>query len=186
MKERYSVVFVIVFFGLLLIPLRTLAFDPHAIEESFYLRPRLISLISDVRLSLGDRVFPKVLVGDHSWLVFTGEGDLDVYQQATLFTPDELAHFQQNLDALAANYAERGITLLVIVPPSKNTIYPERVPYEIPVLGNQSRLDQMVTYLHEHGQTQVIDLRPVLLAARNEREVYYATDTHWNDYGVYM
>src|SRR5215212_6670217 len=186
MKERYSVVFVLVFFGLLLLPLRTLAFDPHAIEESFYLRPRLISLISDIRLSLGDRVFPKVLVGDHGWLVFTGEGDLDVYQQATLFTPDELARFQQDLDALSANYAERGITLLVIVPPSKNSIYPERVPPAVSILGTESRFNQLVIYLQEHGRTQLIDLRPALKQAKSEHQIYYATDTHWNDYGVYI
>ncbi len=186
MKDRYSLVFVIVFFGLLLLPLRTLVLDPVAIEESFYLRPRLINLISDIRLLLGDRVFPKVLVGDRGWLVLTGEGDLDVYQQASLFAPDQLAAFQQNLDALSANYAERGITFLVIVPPNKNSIYPERVPAAIPILGMESRLNQLVTYLQEHGRTQLIDLRPALRQAKSEHQIYYATDTHWNDYGVYI
>ena len=42
MKERYATAFAIVFFALLLIPLRTLALDPNTIEESFYLRPRLL------------------------------------------------------------------------------------------------------------------------------------------------
>jgi hypothetical protein len=186
MKERYSIAFAVVFFILLLIPLRTLALDPYAIEESFYLRPRLISWVSNIRLSLGDRVFPKVVAGDDGWLVFTGEADLQVYDRSTQFSSDELMRFQQNLDALSASYAERGITLLVVVSPSKNTIYPERVPSEVPVFASESKLDQMVTYLQEHGQTQLIDLRPALLAAKSEREIYYATDTHWNDYGAYI
>lgn len=186
MKQRYSILFVLAFFGILVVQLRTLVFDPFAIEDSFYLRPHLVRWVANLRVSLGDRVFPKVLVGDDGWLVFTGEGDLDTYQRSAQFSNEELAGFQQNLDALAVDYAKRGITLLVIVPPSKNTIYPERVPTEIPVLGNQSKLDQMVTYLQQHGQTQIIDLRPGLLAAKQEREMYYATDTHWNDYGVYM
>src|SRR5512141_3253054 len=100
MKERYSLALIVVFFALLLIPLRTLVLDPSAIEESFYLRPRLISWISNLRLSLGDRVFPKVLAGDDDWLVFTGEGELQVYDRSTPFSSDELARFQQNLDAL--------------------------------------------------------------------------------------
>ena len=186
MKERYSIAFVIGFIVMLLIPLRTLALDPHAIEESFYLRPRLINLISDLRVSIGDRVFPKVLVGNDGWLAYTAEGELEVYQQTTLFTVEELARFQQNLDALSAGYAERGILLLVTIPPSKNSIYPEHIPSDVRVLGNENRLNQLMTYLQEHGQTQLIDLRPALMAAKSERQVYYATDTHWNDYGAYI
>jgi len=186
MKERYSIALIIVFIGMLLIPLRTLSLDPNSIEDSFYSRERLIKMIANLRLSMGDRVFPSVLVGENGWLVYTAEGDIEDYQHTTLFTDGELASFQQNLDALTAQYAERGITLLVIVPPNKNSIYPERVPAQIPVLGNKSKLDQMVTYLQTHGKEQIIDLRPALLTAKSGHQIYYATDTHWNDYGVYI
>ncbi len=186
MKERYSYFLIIAFIGMLLIPLRTLTFDPNAIEESFYPRERMITMISNLRLLIGDQVFPSAIAGEHGWLVYTAEGDIEDYQRTALFSDDELARFQQNLDALAARYAEQGITLLVIVPPNKNTIYPERVPTQIPVFGNESKLDQMVAYLHVHGHEQLIDLRTALLTAKSEHQVYYATDTHWNDYGVYI
>jgi alginate O-acetyltransferase complex protein AlgJ len=186
MKAPYPYVLIVVFLGVLLIPLRTLVLDPHAIEESFYGRGRLITLIANLRVRLGDRVFPKVIVGDHGWLVYTGEGDIEDYQKTDEFTPEELASLQTNLDALSARYAERGITLLVLVAPNKNTIYPERVPAQIPVIGTTSRLEQLTAYLQAHGKTQILDLRPVLMAAKAEREVYYATDTHWNGYGAYL
>lgn len=186
MKERYSLAFIVVFLGMLLIPLRTLALDPSAIEESFYPRSRLIALISNLRLAIGDRVFPKVIAGDDGWLVYAAEGDIEDYQKVELFTEDELANFQQNLDALSESYAQRGITLLIVVSPNKNMIYPERVPAEVPVFGTTSKLDQVVEYLRANGKQQVIDLRPALLAAKAERQIYYATDTHWNDYGAYI
>lgn len=186
MKERYPIAFVVVFLGLLLIPLRTLALDPNAIEESFYPRARLIALVSNLRIAIGDRVFPKVLVGEDGWLVYTAEGDIEDYQKVELFTQEELAYFQKNLDALSERYAQRGITLLVVIAPNKNTIYPERVPDAVPVVGAVSKLDQTVNYLRANGNTQLIDLRPALLAAKAEREIYYATDTHWNDYGAYV
>ncbi len=186
MKERYSLAFVVIFLGMLLIPLRTLALDPNAIEESFYPRGRLIALVSNLRLALGDRVFPKVVVGDDDWLVYTAEGDIEDYQKVELFSDDELANFQKNLDALSDSYAQRGIKLLIVVSPNKNTIYPERVPNQIPVFGTTSKLDQAVNYLRANGKTQIVDLRPALLAAKAERQVYYATDTHWNDYGAYI
>src|SRR5215510_3351178 len=108
MKERYPFALIVIFLGMLLIPLRTLAFDPVAIEESFYGRGRLINLTSNLRLKLGDRVFPKVIVGENGWLIFTGENDILDYQKAEAFTEEELAKFQTDLDALAADYAARG------------------------------------------------------------------------------
>ncbi|MFN8461674.1 MAG: hypothetical protein U0X93_07900 [Anaerolineales bacterium] len=51
---------------------------------------------------------------------------------------------------------------------------------------NHVKVDQVIAYLRANGKQQVIDLRPALLAAKSERQVYYATDTHWNDYGAYI
>src|SRR6185503_7645053 len=143
MKERYPLVLIVVFLGMLLIPLRTLVFDPNAIEESFYGRSRLIHLTSNLRYRLGDRVFPKVIVGQNGWLIYTGEGDIQDYQKVEQFTKKELAQFRKNLDALSAAYAKKGITLLVVVVPNKNTIYPERVPAQVRVIGIESRLEQL-------------------------------------------
>ena len=186
MTRHYPKLFIAIFLGILLLPLRTLALDPYAIEDSFYPRARLDTWTSNLRLLIGDRVYPKVLVGDNGWLVYTAEGDLDLYEKNTLFTEEQLAQFQINLDALSTNYAERGITLVVVIAPSKNTIYPERVPAQIPQFGGESKLDQVVEYLSAHGETRILDLRPALLQAKTEREIYLATDTHWNDYGAYL
>src|SRR6187431_3052477 len=99
MKDRYPLLLIAVFLGMLLVPLRTLALDPTAIEESFYGRGYLINLTANLRLKIGDRVFPKVIVGDDGWLIFTGEGDIQDYQKAEAFTEEELAIFQADLDA---------------------------------------------------------------------------------------
>jgi len=186
MRDRYPFIVLIVFIGVLLIPLRTLELNPNAIEETFYPRSRLITWTSNLRLAIGDRVFRKVLVGEGNWLIYTAEGETDDYQKMDLFADEELADFQQHLDSLSARYAAQGITLLVIIAPSKNTIYPDRVPEQIPVIGSESRLDQIISYLHANGQNQLIDLRSTLIAAKADHDVYYATDSHWNDYGVYI
>lgn len=182
----YPLGLIFAFFVLLLIPLRTLALDPNLIEENFYGRQSLISLVADLRVALGDRVFPRVLVGDQGWLIYTAENDIEGYQNANSFTEEELARIQVSLDNLTSNYAQQGITLLVVIAPDKNTIYPERVPPEIPILGDESALTQLVSYLHAHGTAQILDLRPALLAAKEHRQIYYATDTHWNDYGAFI
>lgn len=183
--RHYQGLFICAFVIVLLVPLRTLSLDPHAIEENFYGRPQLLTFFADLRIRIGDRVFPKVVVGDDGWLVYTAENDIDGYQQADAFSEAELARIQQSLDRLTAQYAAQGTTLLVVVPPNKNTIYPERVPVAIPMVGDESSLDQLIGYLRAHGQAQILDLRPALRLLKQEREIYYATDTHWNDYGAF-
>jgi hypothetical protein len=184
--SAYPGVFVAAFVALLLLPLRMLDVAPATIEDSFYGRAQLIRWIANLRLRMGDRVFPKVVVGDGGWLVYTAENDIEGYQRADAFSETELRRIQSSLDALAGRYEQQGITLVVVVPPNKNTIYPERVPAAIPILGQQSGLDQLVEFLAEHGRMQILDLRAPLRAARAEREIYYATDTHWNDYGAFV
>lgn len=186
MKSNYQYFFIAAFIGLLLLPLSTAPPDPTSIGEGFYGRDQLITLVANLRILLGDRVFPKVLVGDHGWLVYTAESDLEDYQKAERFAPDQLVQFQRGLDALSARYAARGIRLVVVIVPNKNTIYPERVPPQIALIGDQSRLEQLTAYLRANGKTQLLDLRPALMAAREQGEIYYATDTHWNDLGAYI
>jgi hypothetical protein len=75
---------------------------------------------------------------------------------------------------------------VVVIAPDKSTIYPEYMPDQIKVIGSKSRLDQFVDYMHEYGQTPVIDLRPDLLEASKTEQVYYKTDTHWNLLGAHI
>lgn len=183
--DLYQWLFILVFFGILLVPLKTLNLDPNRINTDFYGRSRLISLVADLRLRIGDRVFPKSIVGEDGWLFFTAERNADFYQQVAPFSDEELQQMQKSLDIISAQYARKGITLLVVVPPSKHSIYPEYYPAEIGVLGNASRLDQLIAYLDAHADTQILDLRPALLAAKETQQVYYSLDTHWNLIGAF-
>jgi len=176
-----------VFFSILIIPLRDLNFDPHQIESDFYGRARLISLAANFRARIGDRVFPKAIIGEENWLFFTAEKNINDYQNIIPFSDKDLARIQQNLDKIAIDYAEKGITFLIVIPPSKHSIYPEYMPEEIPVIGKTSRLDQLLTYLDAHNSpTQILDLRPVLLENKENGQLYYKTDTHWNEYGILL
>jgi alginate O-acetyltransferase complex protein AlgJ len=143
-------------------------------------------MFSDFRLAIGDRVFPKVLAGQDGWLFFTGEGAIDDYQNTNLFSDEELATIQQNLDALNSYYQKQGITLLILVAPDKHSIYPEYMPTAIPILGVQSRLDQLGAYLKAHSQVKFLDLRSSYSRESQSHQMYYKTDTHWTEYGVYL
>jgi len=181
----YSWLFIFVFFGIIIIPSKNLNFNPHQIDV-FYGLGKLTNLATNTRVLMGDRVFPNVLIGEDGWLFYTAEKNMDDYQNIIPFSNEELARIQINLDALSKEYEAKGITLLVVIPPRKSSVYPEYMPEEIQVFGSESRLDQLITYLDENGHTSIMDFRPLLINAKNDRDVYYKTDTHWNEYSAYL
>ena len=70
-----------------------------------------------------------------------------------------------------------------ISPPNKHAVYAEYMPDNIRRLSNVSKLDQILGVMKGSG-VAVIDLRPALLAAKQERQIYHKGDTHWNMIGA--
>lgn len=157
--------------------------NPLALNDSFWKRGDLLRAYTTARYRLGDILFEDALILE-DWLVYFNEISIKDYQNTARFSKDTLEKIGAKLDNLQAELDARGIRFLFVVTPNKNTIYPEYIPALIPVLGKESRLDQLIRYLDERGGVRVTDLRPALLAEKDERPVYYATDTHWNPYGA--
>jgi alginate O-acetyltransferase complex protein AlgJ len=185
-RERYPAVFVAVFIGLLFLPLRGFPGNFTDFSKMFWGYDTLIRAYSGARFSLlKDQIFGDAFVRPGPWLAYTGETSLDDYQNVDPFSSKDLARIQQNIAGLDARLGEQEIRFLVVIVPGKNTIYPEAMPREIPVLQKESRTDQVMAYQNQHGQGTILDLRPALRQAREARQVYYATDTHWNQYGIF-
>jgi len=181
----YSSVFSVLVFILLISFVTVPNLDLSTISKNFRCRMDLINFYTSFRLNAGDRIYNNVVVGENGWLFFTGEVSILDYQNTAAIKPGRLARLQRNLDRLNKDLEEKGITLLVIIPPNKSTIYAQNMPEQIPVIGDQSRLDQFLEYMQLNGGTHILDLRPALLEASQSQAVYYKTDTHWNDVGAY-
>jgi hypothetical protein len=156
-------------------------------NEHFTVRDWLIRLDYDIRLNvLHEEVFNHVLVGKQDWLYLTDEDNLDYYQHASPFSQPQMAHIQQKLDQVNAHLAAQGIDFIVVVSPNKESIYPEFLPDSIQQINLKSQLDQLLDYMDPYGQTRIIDLRTLLMDAKNSGQVYNRTDTHWNEPGAYL
>lgn len=142
-------------------------------------------IFNRIRFALGDTTFGSGLIVNKSWGVYTLEKSLDDYQGIDLLSENDFKIIQQKLDQVNDVFKARGIKLLVVIPPSKNTIYPENVPNFVPKIGDRSNLDLFMDYMKTNGRTEIIDLRPVLMQEKQKHPVFYATDTHWNPYGAY-
>lgn len=154
-------------------------------EDNLPGRPALIAGYVRLRLKAGDRVFSQVLVGQDGWLNYSASRNLDDYQNVIHIPQDALENTRQKIQVLYDRLRERNITLILVIPPNKASIYPDKLPAEIQKIGGQSRLDAFTDLMRRNGPPVLVDLRPGLEKARKKYDVYYRTDSHWNAYGAY-
>jgi len=182
----YSIFFVCLVLGsFVLIMFKSLGGGIAGFETNFFGRGFLISTFNRMRYSMGDQVFPQVLIGKEGWMEYSADGNLDDYQNAYIF-PEQLEGIHQKLDGLTGALDARNITLIVVIVPNKVTIYPDKVSEKLEKVNEQSRLDVFLDLMKQTNSTRVIDLRPSLRQARQEYQLYYKTDTHWNALGAYI
>lgn len=138
----------------------------------------------DVRL-LKAQSFPGVLAGKEGWLYLTDEDNITDYQCVQPFNDQELTSLVENVRNLRSYYESQGILFLLIIAPNKESIYPEFLPDNIRRIGEHCRMDQAIDSLSSSGE-DVLDLRDILFSKKASTQLYYKTDTHWNDKGAFL
>jgi hypothetical protein len=129
---------------------------------------------------------PIVLIGKDDWLFYANPVDgnpLEDYRRNDPLTPTELRSWKTALEAKYMWLKQRDIQYLFVIAPNKHTIYGEYIPSRIRQVGKQTRLDQLLEYMHD-SEVPILDLRPPMLQAKTKGLLYYKTDTHWNNFGA--
>jgi hypothetical protein len=135
---------------------------------------------------LGPEVNNRIIVGKQGWLFYSKDEKFLADRGLDPFSESELDQWQQLLENRTKWFADQGIPFLVVIPPDKQTIYPEFLPDDLHRFPTPSRLDQLIDRLRQsHSPVRLIDLRPALLEAKRHEQVYFKTDSHWNDDGAY-
>ena len=152
-------------------------------QDNFYKKDFLIEQANLLRMKLGNRVFPVVLLGKDGWMHYTGDGELSYFQNTRKMENEE--GLIKKLTTLNQYLKSQGITLIVVVAPDKSSIYPDTLPAQITPLSAQSWLDSFIAYSGGDNLPVLVDLRPALQTARREQDVFFKSDTHWNGYGAF-
>ena len=184
-NKIYSKGFSFVFFAVLLLQLLGPDLGVNTVSDRFLWRMGLIEKFNDFRYSAGDQVFSAGLVGKDGWLFYSGDFSIHDYQKTAPVSKKQLKGLAKILGLINEGVARYGGTLVVVIPPDKNTIYPQYMPDQIPVIGQTSRLDQFMEYIQENTEVQIMDLRPALAEASQSSQIYYKSDAHWNCLGAY-
>jgi hypothetical protein len=161
------------------------------LEKHFSLRGRLITWYNYVNAFLlkSSQDNNPVVMGRDRWLFLSQDGpDRNILEDFRTTRPLPEAKMRRVLEVLSSRRdwcAARGIAYLVVVAPNKNTVYPEKLPEAFTRPVEDSHLDQLLRYLADHAALDVVDLRPALAAAKKDRQVFYAMDSHWNAHGAF-
>lgn len=155
-------------------------------NDNFGFRDFLIKLSNSLKFHLfGVSSTEQVLIGKDGWLFLTAGTNLDSKPRRRSLTQNTLqrkaASFQKKSDTLAA----LGIKYLLVIAPDKNSIYPEYYPAHLkpPSTG---KYEQFLKYMREHTTVALSDIKPRLLSAKTEGELYFRGDSHWNDLGAFF
>jgi hypothetical protein len=124
-----------------------------------------------------------VLLGKDGWLFW--RNDIEQHSGLGLLGQSEIDGWLDNLGSLHDWLASRGIRFVFVVAPDKSEIYPEQLPDGLPT-APFTALDQLTAALEAQNRFDFIDLRPLLKAAKAKGQVYYKTDSHWNNLGAHL
>lgn len=131
----------------------------------------------------------QVLVGKEDYLFYKTEMDgrpIDDYMGINHFSEEDLALMAQNLVANRDYFAKRGIRLVIMGLPNKESVYAEYMPDTVYRIRQDTRADQVAAYLWENTDLEYIYPKKQLMDAKEKYQVYYKTDTHWNQVGTFI
>jgi hypothetical protein len=122
----------------------------------------------------------KVLIGPNNWLFYRAVVE---QEEINIELNPEAAWSNMYASILKLNkvLAARGITLVMMPCPMKNSVYPEFLPASAPRRPNPTGLERYRKFLQEHPEVVTLDTFPLLTKLKESSQVYYKTDFHWTD-----
>lgn len=159
------------------------------LNDTFGLRDVMVQAMTTMYLDfLGTSPIERVIVGRDQWLFLNDNNLLQDTLGVAQYTSEQLEQFREIFVRREQYAASVGIPYVYVVVPNKTTVYPDKLPFDISTAGIRTKTDQLIDVIRTYTTIPVIDLRPVLIAARTTTEypLYIPTDTHWQPIGAHI
>ena len=156
-------------------------------NDHFGFRNRIVRLHNYAVCSIF-RVSPSdsVTVGRNNWYFFN-VGALRDYFGLTQYKEQRLAKFGQVLEDRKTWLNSMGIHYLFLPVPNKSSIYGEYLPSRITKNAGRTKYEQITSYLKNRSHFDSwLNSSTILTKKKNDLQVYFRTDSHWNHDGVYF
>lgn len=167
------------------------AIDDYVIDNFPY-KNQLVLINSLINSEVfGDDPSSNTMMGEDGWIFYKGETgqSLMQYKGTLKYSEEELEKIAENL-LLSKDFLEnRNCRLILYIVPNKERMYKEYMPKRIKVVDSECNTEQVVNYLSNNTDLDVIFAYNDLLKYKNEnpdKPIYYHLDTHWNNLGAYI
>ncbi|MEE4164877.1 MAG: hypothetical protein V2I35_02680, partial [Desulfocapsaceae bacterium] len=163
------------------------AFDSY-IEDHFGFRERIVRTHNYLLVSLfGVSPSAFVIVGSNDWYFFNADGSINDYLGSMKIGSRRLENIYYLLQDRTFWLNSIGSQYLFLPVPNKEMIYDEYLPAQIRQHKGESNYERVLGYLEEKQHFQgYIDLKQVMLKAKDEGLLYLRTDSHWNHDGTFL
>ena len=155
--------------------------------DHFGLRSLLVRLSGAVerKLALEPGISGNVVEGRDGWLFLAQGGVIDDFSGSNPFADNEAVDARiQELMGIADLASRSGAKPLVAIFPNKSTIYPEYMPTYVPRAEALSRGGQLAER-NAATDAGIVFAAPVLLDHKDDGQLFYKSDTHWNALGAF-
>lgn len=152
-------------------------------EDHFAFRPWLVMADSVVQSKVfGVSNMDTVCVGKEGWLYYTST--IPDYLGTEVLSDAGLHNAVRNIDITRRIVEDKGAAFLLVIPPNKNTIYGEQMPYyDSCVVNETSNLELLEKELSD-TEISYVNLRDIFDV---EKEILYMKrDSHWNGKGAVL
>jgi alginate O-acetyltransferase complex protein AlgJ len=152
-------------------------------------RPNLITFANSTRYLLLGGAGEQVRVGKNGWLFLTEElrfegPKVNAHSITKTNNPDvALATRIDLISQLSLSLNAVGVKLIVALVPDKARVYSAQLKTDYPSF-NESRYSAALTALQAKSIAVVDLLKPMQQWDQSKGDLYYRTDTHWNQTGA--
>jgi len=126
----------------------------------------------------------KIVIGNDGWLFYNGDNNMRIADGTYPLTEENLNDIVKGQQEIRDYLKTKNCEYCLILPPSKVSVYYKYLKgnYEI----KDTPADIVERELNDKTDVEVINLKPVLLKAKEKDKIFLKTDTHWNQLGAYV
>lgn len=147
----------------------------------------VLSLTSDDKDFRPFRHDGKVVPGKDGWLFLDNDSNRVTAQHSgeLLLTDAELERWRSLLEERIGWLAPRGVSFVFLVPPNPHSVYPEKLPDDVPSAARRP-IHQLIEHLEATRSPARVVYPLEELVREKGRYVYQRTATHWTGLGAFV
>lgn len=149
--------------------------------KNFAFRNKVVDIWSLIKSTVFMDGGEQIIIGKDGFLFFSET--INSYTGIESLSDEEIASAADSIEAISKYSKEHGADFIFAPAPNKNTIYSDKMPDRYIKNSQMTDLDRLFAELDKRD-VKYVDLRDTLLDLKEDKQVYFRHDTHWNIHGA--